>query len=129
MGMKLTFRRIIAALACAVLCVVAGQTIAASRAGTVREFAITAKKYSFTPDHFEVDQGDHVRFVVTAVDADHGIAIKPLKVKQTVEKGTTGVVEFDAATAGTFNIGCADWCGKGHKSMRATLVVRDAGTR
>jgi cytochrome c oxidase subunit 2 len=98
-------------------------------AGQVREFKITAKKYSYEPDRFEVDQGDHVRLIVTSTDADHGIAIKPLKIKQTVPKGETGTIEFDATQAGTFDIGCADWCGKGHKTMHATLVVRAPGTR
>jgi cytochrome c oxidase subunit 2 len=99
------------------------------RAGAVREFKISAHKYAFEPDRFEVDQGDRVRFHVTSVDADHGIAIKKLKVKATVPEGDTGVVEFDATEAGTFDITCADWCGKGHKQMRATLVVRESGTR
>jgi cytochrome c oxidase subunit 2 len=97
-----------------------------SRAGAVREFKIVAKKYSFEPDRFEVQQGDHVRFIVTSTDANHGIAIKPLKVKATISKGETGLVEFDATQAGTFDIGCAEWCGKGHKTMHATLVVRSS---
>jgi cytochrome c oxidase subunit 2 len=108
---------------------VLGVAHSATRAGAAREFKISAHKYAFEPDHFEVDRGDHVRFLVTSVDADHGIAIKKLKVKSTVPEGETGVVEFDATEAGTFDITCADWCGKGHKQMRAILVVRESGTR
>ena len=108
---------------------VVGLAGSSARAGAAREFKISAHKYAFEPDHFEVDRGDRVRFLVTSVDADHGIAIKKLKVKTVVPEGETGVVEFDANESGTFDITCADWCGKGHKQMRATLVVRDGGTR
>ena len=108
---------------------VVGLAGSGARGGPAREFKISAHKYAFEPDHFEVDRGDHVRFLVTSVDADHGIAIKKLKVKAVVPEGETGVVEFDANESGTFDITCADWCGKGHKQMRATLVVRDGGTR
>jgi cytochrome c oxidase subunit 2 len=124
-------RRALACLGSALLLsgAVLGVAHSAARAGTAREFKISAHKYAFEPDRFEVDKGDRVRFLVTSVDADHGIAIKKLKVKTVVPEGETGIVEFDATEAGTFDITCADWCGKGHKKMRATLVVRESGTR
>ncbi len=97
---------------------------ARAQAGEVREFTVTAKKYAFEPATFEVNEGDRVRLIVTATDTDHGIKIKKLQVDQLAEKAETTTVEFVATQAGTFTILCSEWCGKGHKKMKATLVVR-----
>ena len=101
---------------------------AGARGRTLREFAVTAHRYQFEPDRFEVDQGDHVRFVITATDTDHGFGIKKLHVDETIPQGETRVVELDADQAGTFEIRCTEYCGKGHKQMKAVLIVRVRGT-
>lgn len=121
MGLLRHFALVVAILVCFPLA-------SASQSGEVREFKVTAKKYSFEPAQFEVNEGDRVRLVVTATDTDHGVAIKKLKVDQMVEKGETVAVEFVASQAGTFEVQCSEWCGKGHKTMKARLLVRPRPT-
>lgn len=89
----------------------------------VREFAVTAKKYAFEPARFEVTEGDDVRFVVTSTDTDHGFEIKRLDIEELVPEDETKTIAFTAPAAGTYAIRCSEWCGKGHKTMKATLVV------
>jgi hypothetical protein len=38
----------------------------------VREIAVTAKKYEFSPNPIRIKKGGHVRLVITALDRDHG---------------------------------------------------------
>lgn len=109
-------------LAILILCL--ALPIARAQPGEVREFAVTAKKYAFEPSTFEVTEGDRVRLLVTATDTDHGIEIKKLDVDELTVEDETTTVEFVASKPGTFTIICAEYCGKGHKTMKATLVVR-----
>jgi cytochrome c oxidase subunit 2 len=89
-----------------------------------RTFEIAASKYKFVPDTVEVHAGETVRFVVHSTDVDHGIGIKAFKVKAKVPKdGTPITVEFVASKAGTYPFTCSEYCGKGHSSMKGTLVV------
>ncbi len=89
----------------------------------VREFTVTAKKYAFEPAQFEVTEGDEVRFLVTATDTDHGFEIKGLDIEELVPEDETKTIAFTAPAAGTYTIRCSEWCGKGHKTMKATLLV------
>jgi cytochrome c oxidase subunit 2 len=95
----------------------------------VREFRVTAKKYEFVPARLEVAEGDTVRIVIHSADSTHGIGIKALDVKTEVPKnGEPVTLEFVADQAGEFVITCTKWCGKGHKSMKGTLIVRPRTT-
>lgn len=89
----------------------------------VHEFAVVAKKYAFVPERFEVTEGDEVRFVVTSTDTDHGFEIRQLRIKELVPENETKTIAFTAPAAGTYAIRCSEWCGKGHRTMKATLVV------
>lgn len=90
---------------------------------------MTAKRFAFEPATVEVSEGDTVRLVVRSADGKHGIEIKEFKVKQLIPKGGDAVtVEFVAGKSGTFQIKCSEWCGNGHRSMKATLVVKPAGS-
>ena len=99
---------------------------------TEREFEVTATKWAFEPERFEVFEGDQVRFVVRSGDSTHGFAIKRLKVKHKVPRdGGPVTIEVTPREAGEFEISCSEWCGTGHKRMKALLVVkpRENGTR
>lgn len=91
-------------------------------------FDVVAKRFSYTPDRFEVNRGDHVKLTIRSADGTHGLAIKKLKLDVQVPRGGAPVVlEFDADQAGEFVISCSEYCGKGHNDMKALLVVREAG--
>jgi len=96
----------------------------ATGAESVKTFDITASRFEFQPDTIEVTQGDHVKVTLRSADTKHGFAIAELKVKTTIPKGGASVVaEFVADKPGTFQIKCSEYCGPGHKTMTATLVV------
>ena len=92
-----------------------------------KEFEIAAAKYEFTPKVIEVTVGDHVVLKAHSTDVEHGLAIKPLKVKLLIPKGGEVVTtEFVASQVGTFPFSCSEYCGSGHSRMKGTLVVRPA---
>jgi cytochrome c oxidase subunit II len=103
----------------------AGSASAASQAARpVKEIAVVAERFKFTPDRIEVNQGDHVRLTVRSADGTHGLAIKKLKLDLEVPKGgAPAVLEFDATTPGEYQISCSEYCGRGHSHMKAVLVV------
>jgi cytochrome c oxidase subunit 2 len=104
----------------------AGALIAGS-ADQTKEFEITVKRFSFSPDRIEVNQGDTVRLNIKSSDSKHGFEIKPYKIKKAIPKGGQPItIEFVATQPGTFEISCSEYCGKGHEEMKATLVVTPA---
>ena len=89
----------------------------------VREIQVVAKKFSFEPSTIEVAPGEQVRLVIRSADTDHGFAIKKLKIDVEIPKGGRPVtVEFTAPPAGRYEIECSDFCGFGHRKMKAELV-------
>lgn len=93
-------------------------------AGGERQFDVTASRFKYEPDTLEVREGDRVVIVVRSTDVEHGFAIKKLKVKADVPKGGGPArVEFVAPPAGTYEISCSEYCGKGHSRMKGKLVV------
>ena len=94
-----------------------------SRAQSVNEIRMTAKKYEFNPSRVKVKLGDHVRVVITATDRDHGFKLEAFHIDQELKKGEAVTVEFTADKAGTFPFECSRCCGLGHKRMKGELVI------
>lgn len=95
-----------------------------------RVFEITASRFRFDPDILAVTEGDQVRITVRSADGVHGILIKELKVRLKVPKGGEAVsVGFVASRVGTYEIACSEYCGSGHRNMKARLVVMPRGSR
>jgi cytochrome c oxidase subunit 2 len=96
----------------------------ARRAPSLRSFEITASRFKFEPALIEVHQGDEVRLVMRSADGVHGLAIQELKVKVKIPKGGEPAwATFLASRPGTFEITCSEYCGLGHRKMKARLVV------
>ena len=94
----------------------------------VREIEVVAEKFKFTPERIEVTQGDRVRVTVRSADVSHGWEVKALDVDAFARKGgRPETVEFVADRAGTFEITCSEYCGRGHKRMKGVLVVNPGG--
>jgi cytochrome c oxidase subunit 2 len=97
-------------------------------AGSVKEFDLTASRFTFTPNRIVVNQGDTVRIRIHSADVKHGFAIKEFKIEQIVPSGgETVTVEFVASQPGTFRFACSEYCGTGHEGMNGALVVQAAG--
>ena len=80
------------------------------------EIQLTLRKYEFNPGSLRVRKGERVKLVMTAADHDHGFKLDDFDINQKIPKGTTVVVEFIAAKAGTFQFRCSNVCGLGHKT-------------
>lgn len=104
----------------------AGAGKLAAETPPTRHVEVTASRFAFEPSRIEVAQGDVVDLVVRSADTDHGFAIDAYNVKVKVPKGGEPVsVSFVATRAGTFPIHCSEYCGSGHKRMKAELVVEE----
>ena len=101
------------------------QTITADvAAGQVRDITMTAKNWEFVPNEITVNNGDIVRLKVTSVDVDHGLSIPEFGIKVDLAPGKEETAEFVADKKGEFTFVCSVPCGKGHREMKGTLVVR-----
>jgi cytochrome c oxidase subunit II len=88
---------------------------------------MTAKKYEFDPSVVTLEQGEHVKLVITALDRDHGFKLSAFNIDQRLRKGIPTTIEFTANQPGEFPFQCSVFCGIGHGRMKGKLVVK-AGT-
>jgi len=96
-------------------------------AASVRTVEVTARRFGFDPPVIEVTRGQRVRLVLRSEDVTHGMEIKDYDVDVQIPKGGEAVaVEFVADRSGRFRVICSQYCGSGHRRMRAVLVVVDA---
>ena len=110
--------------------------------GDVKEIAVAAKKFDFTPAEIRVKVGTRVRLLVTSTDRDHGVEISPiadgadknaepgLKFDASVSKPEFKLpqdqavpIEFTAAQPGTYSFKCSVLCGVGHHNMKGQIIV------
>lgn len=89
----------------------------------IREINVTAERYKFTPDPIIVRAGEKVRVELTSKDTTHGFALSEYNIDIKIESGKTSTAKFTAGKIGEFPIHCSVFCGLGHLSMRATLMV------
>jgi len=89
----------------------------------VRVIEVKASRYKFDPDPIVVNLGEKVQLVVTSTDVAHGIAIPEFNVNLSIPAGKTKHVEFVADKQGTFYAYCSVYCGPGHSSMHASLII------
>ncbi len=93
-------------------------------AGNLKEFTITAKQFSFSPDTLEVNKGDKVRLIITSTDVPHGFSIPEYQINERLDPGKPVTIEFTADKEGTFTAFCSVFCGSGHSNMKGKLIVR-----
>ena len=89
----------------------------------VREIAMTAKKYEFSPSEIRAHPGETVRLVITALDRKHGFKLDAFGIDRQLPKGEAVTIEFTADRAGTFPFKCSKFCGFGHGKMKGGLIV------
>lgn len=92
--------------------------------GQLKDFAMTAKRFSFGPSAITVGNGDTVRLSITSVDAAHGFAINEFDVNVRLSPGRTEIVEFVADKTRTLTFYCSVLCGPGHSGMKGQLIVK-----
>ena len=98
------------------------------RNGTNVDIYMTAVRSHFTPEHVEVNQGDHVTWHITSIeraqDATHGFALPGYNFNLSLEPGEYIKLEFDADSAGTFPFYCSEFCSALHLEMMGYFLVK-----
>jgi cytochrome c oxidase subunit II len=101
--------------------------MAPAMADSPRTIEVTVARYEFSPRVIEVGVGERVRLNITSTDGDHGFRVQPFGVDaQIPADGRAVSVDLTPTQAGVFDIQCSNYCGRGHKIMRAKLVVTAA---
>jgi len=97
------------------------------RNGNEVEVFMTAVRSHFTPEHVEIQQGDHVTWHITnierAYDATHGFSIPAYNINLSLEPGEAITFEFDADQAGVFSYYCTEFCSALHLEMTGYLLI------
>ena len=93
----------------------------------VKDVSIHARSWGFTPRVIHVDPGDIVRFRVVSDDIKHGFAINELglNLQLAADREVRSPDVKIALPAGRYTIHCSTFCGLGHSTMKASLVVGD----
>ncbi len=96
------------------------------------EINVTAKQwlYFFTyPDgrqatnEVRVPVGKPVKFLMTSPDVIHGFYLPEFRVKQDILPGRYAYLWLEPEKAGRYDIYCTQYCGTGHSTMRAVMIV------
>ncbi len=91
----------------------------------IKEINLEAFQFGYSPELITVKKDDIVKIYATSRDVPHGIYIKAYNINRTVKKGERQKIEFIADKSGEFDIICSVYCGRGHHSMKAKLVVEE----
>ena len=94
------------------------------QAPTRREFTLTARDYSFSPNRVEAQQDDLIKLTVQSADNAYGFTIDDYRVSKRVPAGGSTIIEFRADRAGTFAFYSNLSNDARHSQMRGQLVVR-----
>ncbi len=88
---------------------------------------MTAVRSHFTPEHVEIQAGDHVVWHITNVeqtyDATHGFSLPVYNINLSIEPGETATFEFDATEDGVFSYYCSEFCSALHLEMTGYMLV------
>jgi cytochrome c oxidase subunit II len=92
---------------------------------TYQVYAV-AQMWQFQPAQIEVPVGSEVDFFVTSKDVVHGFHINDKDVNMMAVYGNINktTVKFDKA--GIYKIVCHEYCGIGHQSMEAEVIVNES---
>jgi heme/copper-type cytochrome/quinol oxidase subunit 2 len=97
---------------------------AQDQAPTRREFTLTARNYSFSPNRVEATQDDLIKLTVQSQDVAYGFTIEEYRLSKRIPAGGTTTIEFRADRAGTFTFYSNLSNDSRHSQMRGQLVVR-----
>lgn len=80
--------------------------------------------FSWDPQEISVPVGSTVTFYVTSADVVHGFYIPDEDVNVEIMPGYVSSVTHTFRKAGTYLLVCNQYCGVGHQTMYAHVVVR-----
>ena len=80
--------------------------------------------FAYDPATITVPVGSRVTFYVTSTDVEHGFSIPATAVNMMVTPGWVNSLSHTFKEAGTFLLVCNEYCGAGHQTMAAKVVVQ-----
>ncbi|MBM4111797.1 MAG: Sec-dependent nitrous-oxide reductase [Phycisphaerae bacterium] len=108
----------------------------AGKEGIVRDgrnvtINMTAVRSHYTPEHVEVNEGDHITWRITALeqtpDATHGFTIGGYNINLSLEPGEFAEIKFTADMPGVFPFYCTEFCSALHLEMLGYFLVKPSG--
>jgi len=88
-----------------------------------KEFALTARRYTFSQSRIEVRQDDVLKITLVAEDIPHSFTVDEYRIAKRAAPGKPVTFEFRADRAGTFPFYCNLTIDDGCREMRGELVV------
>jgi nitrous-oxide reductase len=92
---------------------------------------MAAVRSNFTPNSFEVNQGDHVTIYLTNIeqttDELHGFGLEEYNLNVVIDPGETKTIELVANKPGVFAYYCTNFCSALHQEMQGYLLVKPKG--
>jgi cytochrome c oxidase subunit II len=82
-----------------------------------------AQTWFFTPKEMTIPVGAEVTFVVTSKDVVHGFIIEEHNINLMLIPGQVARATTVFDRPGTYRIICHEYCGSGHHTMIATIIV------
>ncbi|HCM81787.1 MAG: Blue (Type 1) copper domain-containing protein [Microgenomates group bacterium GW2011_GWC1_43_11] len=90
---------------------------------STKEFTITGKSFSFTPNSMKVNQGDTVKITFINEEGFHDFVLDEFQVRtKQIQKGQQETVQFIADKAGSFEFYCSVGTHR-QMGMKGTLEV------
>lgn len=97
------------------------------------EVRVVASRWSWSFEHrngcsevgvLRIPVGRPVKVMMESTDVLHAMYIPAYRVKQDIVPGRITTLWFQANAPGDFDLFCAEYCGKDHSQMLATVVAR-----
>ena len=90
-----------------------------------RHIPVKATRFFYAPAVIVVKAGETVVLDLTALDRLHGFDIPSLHIRADILPGQVTELRLPPLTAGTYDFHCDNFCGSGHETMAAKIVVED----
>ena len=90
---------------------------------------VVARMWQFQPAQIEVPVGSEVDFFVTSLDLVHGFHINDKDVNMMAIYGNINKATVKFEKAGIYKIVCHEYCGIGHQSMQAEVIVNESSKK
>lgn len=91
---------------------------------TYQVYAV-AQMWQFQPNRISIPAGAEVDFYLTSKDVVHGLLISDKNVNLTAIYGNINKTTVKFEKSGIYKITCHEYCGIGHQSMQAEVIVNE----
>ena len=90
-----------------------------------RHITIKATRFFYTPATVVLKTGEPVVLDLIALDRLHGFDIPEMHIRADVLPGQVTPLRITPTKAGVYEFHCDNFCGSGHETMAARIVVED----